>query len=151
MSGGSRGGSVLAGYTPNRREPDHRAVRREAGTRRVPALERDPEFGAPDRGTSTDGQDLIAHGLALAHLGRGAEAIAIAKRGVELGSGPTTTAYNRLQLARIYLLTGDQASALDELESVVGSHWTITPGSVRVDPNFASLRGNPRFDRLVKG
>jgi TolB-like protein len=110
------------------------------------------ELAAPGRASPGDGEDLAMRGLALAYLGRKAEAIVTAKRGVELGrSLPEALAYNRLQLARIYLLTGEQGPALDELESLVGSHWSVTPGWLRVDPNFASLKGNPRFDRLVKG
>jgi serine/threonine-protein kinase len=110
------------------------------------------EFIAPNRLKSTGGADEVADALALAYLGRKAEAIVLAKRGVELGRGlPEAYAYNRLQLARIYLGTGEREAALDELEAIVRLPLSITPAFLRVDPRFAELKGNPRFDRLVGG
>jgi hypothetical protein len=50
--------------------------------------------------------------------------------------------YNRHQLARIYILTGEQDRALEVLESLL-ERW------LRVDPTFDPLRNNPRFRRLV--
>ena len=111
------------------------------------------EFAAPLRPLSPDGQDEAVHGLALAYLGRKAEAIAMAKRGVEKGmSLPEAEVYNRLQLVRIYLLTGETEPALDELEVIARGPRLYNPGWwLRVDPNLASLKGNPRFEKLVAG
>jgi tetratricopeptide (TPR) repeat protein len=110
------------------------------------------ELASPLRPTATDGQDLALHGLALAYLGRKAEAIAQAKRGVELGQiDPEALAYNQMQLVRVYLLTGEPELALDELEPLLRMKFGYSPGWLRVDPNLAPLKGNPRFDRLVAG
>jgi hypothetical protein len=38
--------------------------------------------------------------------------------------------------------------ALDHLESVPGY---LSPGWLKIEPTFAPLRGNPRFERLVNG
>jgi hypothetical protein len=32
---------------------------------------------------------------------------------------------------------------------VVQKPYDLTPGWLRIDPNFTPLRGNPRFERLV--
>ena len=59
--------------------------------------------------------------------------------------------YVQHQLARIYLLVGEPEKALDQLEPLLKIPYMLSPGWLRIDPNFAPLRGNPRFQRLVEG
>jgi serine/threonine protein kinase/tetratricopeptide (TPR) repeat protein len=92
------------------------------------------------------------HGLALAYSGRGAEAIAEGEKGVALqpiAKDAYSGAYNQHLLARIYVLTGKPEKALDLLEPLLKIPYYLSPGWLKIDPNFAPLRGNPRFQRLV--
>jgi hypothetical protein len=40
--------------------------------------------------------------------------------------------------------------ALDQLESLLKVPYYLSPGWLKIDPNFEPLRGNPRFQRLVQ-
>jgi hypothetical protein len=91
--------------------------------------------------------------VALAILGR-REAIEAGKRAVallplakEAYFGP----YIQHQLVRIYILLGEPEMALDQLEPLLKIPYYLSPGWLRVDPNFDPLRGHPRFQRLVDG
>jgi hypothetical protein len=96
----------------------------------------------------------VLHGLALAYLGRKAEAVREGERAVSLQpvtkdayQGP----YNQHQLARIYLLVGEPEKALDALEPLLKIPYYLSPGWLRIDPTFDPLRTNPRFQRLAAG
>jgi hypothetical protein len=112
------------------------------------------EFEARLREVPDDPQSHVLHGLALAYLGRKAEAIVEGEKGVALlpisqdtYSGP----YFQHQLVRIYLLVGEPEKALDRLEPLLAIPYYLSPGWLRIDPSFEPLRRHPRFQRLVKG
>ena len=95
----------------------------------------------------------VGLGVALAYLGRRADAVREGERGVALTpvakdhfNGP----YYQHQLARIYVLVGEPEKALDQLEVLFKIPYELSPGWLRIDPNFVSLRENPRFERLLK-
>jgi hypothetical protein len=56
----------------------------------------------------------------------------------------------RHQLIRVYLVLGENDKALDLLESLVKIPYYLTPQYLSIDPNFAQLRGNPRFEKLLR-
>jgi eukaryotic-like serine/threonine-protein kinase len=96
----------------------------------------------------------ILRGSALAYLGRKAEAIQEGRRGTELLpisrdalSGPDI----QNQLVLIYLLVGEPEQALKSLEPLLKMPYYLSPAWVRIDPAYEPLRGNPRFERLLKG
>jgi TolB-like protein/tetratricopeptide (TPR) repeat protein len=93
-------------------------------------------------------QRRVMLGLALAYLGRHAEAIREAERGLELAP---RNAYFTHQLVRIRILAGDHEKAIDQLEPLLKQPYWLTPGWLRIDPNFDPLRGNPRFEKLAQG
>jgi hypothetical protein len=39
--------------------------------------------------------------------------------------------------------------ALDRLEPLLRQPCYLSPGWLRIDPTFAPLKGNPRFERLI--
>jgi TolB-like protein len=126
---------------------DARRARALADSARA-ALTRRTE-AAPD-----DPQSHALLGVALAYLGRRTEAIRNGERGRDLlpiardaEDGP----YQQHQLARIYVLLGEPERALDQLEPLLEIPYYLSPGWLRVDPTFAPLRGNPRFEQLVRG
>jgi len=105
-------------------------------------------------GLPLEAQEHAFLGLALAYLGRKEEAVREGERAVALE--PVTKdafggAYLQHQLARIYILVGEPEKALDRLEPLLKIPYILSPGWLRIDPNFDPLRKNPRFRRLVAG
>jgi serine/threonine-protein kinase len=106
------------------------------------------------RAAPQDAQRHVFRGVALAYLGRKAEAIAEGERGVALwpiSRDAYQGAYIQHQLVRIYLLAGEPEKALDRLEPLLRMPFYLSPGWLRIDPTFAPLKGNPRFQRLAAG
>jgi serine/threonine-protein kinase len=110
------------------------------------------EFAAQLRDTPDDAQRRVFRGLALAYEGRRAEAIAEGERGLALlppEKDANAGTYQVHVLARIYLLVGEREKALDLLEQLLARPYYVSPGWLRIDPTFASLKGNPRFEKLI--
>jgi serine/threonine-protein kinase len=104
---------------------------------------------APESGTLH-----VELGTALAYLGRRAEAVREGEQSVvlrPLSKDAYLGAYVQHQLVRIYLLVGEPDKALDQLEPLLKVPYFLSPGWLRIDPTFAPLKGNPRFERLVAG
>ena len=111
-------------------------------------------YAARTRATPGDAQQYALGGLALAYLGRFPEAIAEGKRAVALApvdANASDGLYYLHELARIYLLAGQQDKALDLLEPLLKLPYFLSAEWLRIDPALAPLRGNPRFEKLVAG
>ena len=102
-------------------------------------------------------EDDMRHGLlgwALAYLGRSEEAIREGRRAVEMKPvskdafiGP----YNLELLSKIYVVTGEPDKAIDTLEQLLDVPNPVSGRRLAIDPNYAPLRGNPRFQKLIAG
>jgi len=96
-------------------------------------------------------QELLARALALA--GRKAEAVRAGERDLSLretGQDVVSGAYYKYQVARVYIQAGQLDRALDLIEPLLHMPGDLTPGWLRIDPIFAPLRGNPRYERLIR-
>jgi tetratricopeptide (TPR) repeat protein len=92
-------------------------------------------------------------GLAYAYLGRREEAVRHGER--ERSLWPVSAdAYNgafaQHYLARIYLRSGQPELAVDLLEDLLRRPCYLSPGWLRIDPEWTSLRETPRFRRLTE-
>jgi tetratricopeptide (TPR) repeat protein len=128
--------------------------RGDAAAVRLYAEEARKAFEAQLRESPDDDQRHVLLGLALAYLGQKDEAIRHGLRGLELAPVARDWAlgsYNVHQLARIYTVVGEQEKALDHLESLLKMPYYLSPAWLKIDPNFAPLRNNPRFQKLVAG
>ncbi|HEX9149173.1 MAG TPA: hypothetical protein VF958_08445, partial [Thermoanaerobaculia bacterium] len=124
------------------------AKRRDYAGVAVKALEEQLR-SAPD-----DALRRSALGVALMRLGRREEAIHEGERSVALA--PVAKDYQigafiQHQLALIDILAGEPEKALDNLEPLLKIPYHLSPGWLKIDPNFDSLRDNPRFQKLVGG
>ena len=100
---------------------------------------------------TVDPQVPALAGFALALQGRHDDARRWIERGVEKGAGgtPEARAYLLELSARARLLANDTEGALAALEQYVATIGPMGHGRVRVHPEYARLRGNPRFERIA--
>ena len=111
------------------------------------------EYEANLKTAPNDMQQHQFLGLALADLGQQAEAEREGERGLALaiatGDQFGRIAYGHHVLARIYIACGDAEKALDQITIMLASPYFVSGEWLAVDPTWAPLKGNPRFERLV--
>jgi len=106
------------------------------------------------RKSPEDATRRVTLGLSLAYLDRKEEAIREGLRGVAhtpVSKDAYLGPYYQHQLARIYIVVGEPEKALDQLEPLLKIPYYLSPGWLKIDPNFDPLRKNPRFQKLVAG
>ncbi len=108
-------------------------------------------FEEQGRAAPQDAQLHASLGLSLAYLGRKVEAIHEAEKAMELlpiSRDAYVGPYIQHQLVRVYILAGENEKALDKLEPLLKIPYSLTPGWLKIDPNFDALRQSPRFQKL---
>jgi TolB-like protein/tetratricopeptide (TPR) repeat protein len=113
----------------------------------------DSGFAAATEQLNANPTDLslqVLRGVMLAYMGRKAEAVAAADK-VLAAIGPSDLGhyYEMQQAVRIFLAVGETDRALDNIETLLKAQYQLTPAWLKVDPMFAPLKGNPRFERLI--
>ena len=99
--------------------------------------------------------DALSHaylGEAFAYLGHRDDAIRETGRALTLSPlSRDITVYpaSQFELARIHMLFGDRDAAIDQLQALLRVPYYLSPAWLRIDPTFAELHGNPRFERLI--
>jgi serine/threonine protein kinase/tetratricopeptide (TPR) repeat protein len=95
-----------------------------------------------------------ALGILYAGLGRKQEAIREAEKAVEL-LPISKEAYRGIfrveDLARVYVMAGEYDAAIDQLEFLLSIPGRLSIPWLRVDPIWAPLRDNARFQKLLEG
>jgi tetratricopeptide (TPR) repeat protein len=93
-------------------------------------------------------------GLVLAGLGRGEEAVRHGRLGVVLMPETKCALTAGLQvaaMARIYLMLGQYDAAYDQLTALLSMPSWFSPQLLRLDPTWAPLLDETRFQRLLAG
>jgi serine/threonine-protein kinase len=99
--------------------------------------------------------DAEAHwrlGTVSAYLGDRAGAVREGRRAVELLPVSRDAIDGTLPLralAEVYTVLGERDAAVDQLTALLAVPSIFSGASLRIDPTFASLRTNPRFQRLT--
>ncbi|HEX5633858.1 MAG TPA: hypothetical protein VFX50_11555, partial [Gemmatimonadales bacterium] len=88
-------------------------------------------------------------GLMLAYLGRAAEAREASARGRQ-DANEGMKGYALYNSAKAELALGNRAAALDYLEQMVPLGAPELPAILRFDPSYRSLKGDPRYERLLQ-
>ena len=112
------------------------------------------KFDAAWGGKSRDHRYFARVAALDAGFGRKQQAIKEARRAVELMPIAKDSARGRWlvrNLAMVYAWTGERDLAIEQLEIVAKIPGGPSYGELRFDPTWDSLRGDPRFEKIVAG
>ncbi|HEU6452877.1 MAG TPA: tetratricopeptide repeat protein, partial [Gemmatimonadaceae bacterium] len=111
-------------------------------------------FAAALSSRPSNAEYLGLRGIALAYAGRHREAAQVGKEAITTARGGSRIGvpqYVQNLAARSFVLAGEYDEALDLLEQLHDKMDFTTSGWLRIDPEWAPLHGNPRFEKLIAG
>jgi len=101
-----------------------------------------------------DSRLYTALGIAYAGLGEKEDAVREGLKGYDLlpvSREAWRGSFRLLDLAKIYTMVGEHELALDAIEDLLNRPTdAISPWLLKLDPTWEPLRGNPRFQKLIK-
>jgi tetratricopeptide (TPR) repeat protein len=97
-------------------------------------------------GDPENGRGWLRLGVALASLGRYGEAVSAIENAEKLSWLPPII---RFQLARVEALASNKERALDWLKKALDAGYS-SPDALASDEAFGDLRGDPRFEEIVR-
>jgi TolB-like protein/Tfp pilus assembly protein PilF len=89
-----------------------------------------------------------AHALAI--LGRTGETVSEGTRALELAKNFDLRGRVLRWLSRAYVVAGDEERTISTTERLLKSQTLVTPAWLRIDPHYASMRDNRRFQALMR-
>jgi serine/threonine-protein kinase len=95
-----------------------------------------------------DSQTRVLRALTRAYLGRKAEAIEDVEQAIRVGQQRTLW-YIHDVAARTYLRVGEADKAIEQIDLALKEKNLVNQYYYRVNPAYASLKGNPRFETLT--
>jgi uncharacterized Ntn-hydrolase superfamily protein len=96
-------------------------------------------MGVPNR--------LMTHATELSKAGKHAEAIAEAKKALDINPRAETTMY---AMAKLYAAAGDSKLAMQQLSAAIARQPKQWKAEAATDPAFEKLRSMPEFQKLIK-
>ncbi len=105
------------------------------------------------RNGANDELQYIFLGLAYAYLGNKSQAVRYGEQGAAmktLANDHVAGLYDQQVLAQMYTVIGEPDKAIDHLDTLLRVPSFLSPAFLRVDPVWARLRGNPRFEALTR-
>jgi serine/threonine protein kinase/tetratricopeptide (TPR) repeat protein len=92
-------------------------------------------------------------GAAYAGLGRRKDAVEAGKKGMELcppGKEAWRATFRRTDMARIYVMVGEPAEAIEQLEYLLSVPAEISTYALQNDPTWAPLKASAGFQDLIR-
>jgi eukaryotic-like serine/threonine-protein kinase len=105
---------------------------------------------AQAKATPGDPQLAVLYGQMLAMTGHPTEAHTEMNRALHMDLTLNNRTYIRTVAVRTELAIGNVNGALDHIEWLHKQPYYFTSAYLQLDPTFSSLKGNPRFDAMLK-